>query len=224
MMKIAQKDYFHYTKSDWRSWAKAWRNSFMSGTFHAPTDKKTADVLMIAMLEDFLEAVTQEVPDLNMAIYLPTQGEVDLMPLFETCLDRGYRLLAPRVVGKAQLAWHRVSQLPQEAPDLYQQNHYGIWEPKASLELSQVVPHVVLVPCLMFDFKGFRLGYGGGFYDAQLKQWQADAKRLNQAPPLSLGVLYQETLIRSLPIDEWDVPLDAFLSEAGLSHVHYAQV
>jgi 5-formyltetrahydrofolate cyclo-ligase len=214
--RFEDRSYFHYTKADWRLWAKAWRNSFMSGTFQASTRKTNADAQIASLLDAVIQSTEKHLPSLNIAIYLPTQGEVDLTDLYVTCLDRGHTLLAPRVVGKAQLAWHGVSQFPQEVPDLWQQSHFGIWEPKASLAVFDALPHVVLVPCLMADFKGFRLGYGGGFYDAQLKQWQADAKHLTQAPPLSVGVLYQESIIRALPVDGWDVPLDAYMSEAGL--------
>ena len=218
--RFEDRSYFHYTKADWRLWAKAWRNSFMSGTFEPTTSKKNADSQILEMLDACLVSLAKQIPALQIAIYLPTQGEVDLTDLYIKCLERGHTLLAPRVVGKAQLAWHRVSQFPQDAPDLWQANHYGIWEPKASLDVFEGVPHVVLVPCLMVDFKGFRLGYGGGFYDAQLKQWQADATSLTQTSPLSVGVLYQETIIRALPVDEWDLPLDAYLSEAGLFSTH----
>ena len=218
-MKITQKDYFHYTKADWRLWAKAWRNSFMSGTFEPTTSKKNADSQILEMLDACLVSLAKQIPALNIAIYLPTQGEVDLMPFYIRCVERGHTLVAPRVVGKAQLAWYRIIQLPQDAPELWQKSLFGIWEPKASLDVFDGLPHVVLVPCLMADSKGFRLGYGGGFYDAQLTKWQANAKRFRQAPPLSLGILYQETVIRSLPVDEWDAPLDALLTEAGFLHI-----
>ncbi len=216
MMKIAQKDYFHYTKAEWRLWAKAWRNSFMSGTFHATRPKKKVDVLIASTLDAFLEEISKHCDTLTLAIYSPTQGEVDLTSLYAKCLESGHTLIAPRIVGKGQLLWHRVNQLPQDAPDLWQENHYGIWEPQTSLPVFEGLPHVVLVPCLMADFRGVRLGYGGGFYDAQLKQWKTEAKSLKQPLPLSVGVLYEETVIRALPVDEWDVPLDVVLSEAGL--------
>jgi 5-formyltetrahydrofolate cyclo-ligase len=214
--QVEDRTYFHYTKADWRLWAKAWRNSFMSGTFKAPTPKKQADAQIVSLLEAFFKTLAQQSPQLNIAIYLPTQSEVDLNPLFKACLERGHRLLAPRMVGKAQLVWHRVSQLLEESPEQFQQNRYDIWEPKASLTVFEDLPDVVLVPCLMVDFKGFRLGYGGGFYDAQLKQWQGDATAVEKPVPLSVGVLYQETVIRALPVDGWDFPLDAYISEAGL--------
>ena len=215
-MKIAQKDYFHYTKAHWRLWAKAWRNSFKSGTFHCERSKETVDVSIRSYLQRFLQSVQKNDQPLTLAIYLPTETEVDLSPLFLAWLEAGHTLVASRVVGKGQLAWHLIHHLPQDDASLWQKNRYDIWEPHASCDLFEGVPDLVLVPCLMMDVKGFRLGYGGGFYDAQLKQWQAEADRIKQSMPLSLGILYEETVIRSLPIDEWDLPLDLFVTEEGL--------
>jgi 5-formyltetrahydrofolate cyclo-ligase len=67
----------------------------------------------------------------------------------------------------------------------------------------------LLVPALACDRQGFRLGYGGGWFDRlrSAAHWRA-------VP--ALAVLPQGCLVEQLPHDSWDVPFDGWLHEGGL--------
>ena len=74
----------------------------------------------------------------------------------------------------------------------------------------EVQPDVLLVPLLAFDRAGFRLGYGGGFYDATLAALRA------KKPILAIGVAYAGQELASVPHDGHDAKLDYVMTEKEL--------
>jgi 5-formyltetrahydrofolate cyclo-ligase len=73
-----------------------------------------------------------------------------------------------------------------------------------------VVPEVLIVPLLSFDARGFRLGYGGGFYDRTLQGLRANGPRI----AVGFGFAAQE--VPEVPIDDTDQRLDFVVTENGL--------
>ncbi len=71
---------------------------------------------------------------------------------------------------------------------------------------------MVLVPLLAFDSAGFRLGYGGGYYDRTI-----EAMRQFETPPLFIGVAFGMQEVDSLPAEMHDQQLDGILTEVGVS-------
>ena len=70
-----------------------------------------------------------------------------------------------------------------------------------------VEPQVVIVPLLAFDAKGYRLGYGGGFYDRTLQSLRA------RGPVLAVGFAFGAQEVDAVPIDGFDQRLDAVVTE-----------
>ncbi|GAB4268718.1 MAG: 5-formyltetrahydrofolate cyclo-ligase [Pararhodobacter sp.] len=75
---------------------------------------------------------------------------------------------------------------------------------------APVVPRVVIVPLVGFDARGYRLGYGGGFYDRTLAGLRA------AGPLLALGYAYDAQELPEVPIDAHDQRLDGVVTESGL--------
>jgi 5-formyltetrahydrofolate cyclo-ligase len=73
-----------------------------------------------------------------------------------------------------------------------------------------IEPEVLIVPLLAFDARGYRLGYGGGFYDRTLQ-----ALRLRH-PVLAVGFAFTAQELPDVPIDATDERLDAVVTESGL--------
>ena len=134
--------------------------------------------------------------------YCSFNGEPDLAPLLAQ--QRSWGL--PRCEGKS-LLWHRwfpTSQWPLRT------GTYGIVEPDPNS--PQVEPHkvdLILVPCVACDVNGYRLGYGGGFYDRMLsdRTW---------ADKLTIGIVFEYARLPQIPRDDWDVPLGGICTESGL--------
>ena len=120
--------------------------------------------------------------------YLSVRDEVDTRELVRLAREDGKVVAAPRVTGPRSLAWHRV-----EAGDELEVSAMGIEEPAARGE-RRVDPaclgerSVALVPGLAFDEMGYRLGYGGGFYDTFLGRFRG----------VSIGLCRDAALMPSL--------------------------
>jgi hypothetical protein len=72
----------------------------------------------------------------------------------------------------------------------------------------EVVPQAVLLPMNGWDAHGYRLGYGGGFFDRTLAAMAAK--------PLVIGVTYELARIATIHPQPWDIPVDYVVSERGI--------
>jgi 5-formyltetrahydrofolate cyclo-ligase len=147
-------------------------------------------------LASFLERHRHQV----VLAYLAFRQEPDLRSLFETvpCI-----WAVPRTVERT-LLWHRYDL------ERLTVGNYGIPEPQ--LDCPAIDPSVAtlaLVPALACDHQGFRLGYGGGYYD----------RFLASHPLPTLGICFSEFVFPELPRDPWDQPLDGIATELGIRFI-----
>jgi 5-formyltetrahydrofolate cyclo-ligase len=132
--------------------------------------------------------------------YAAVRGEVDPFPLMAALHAQGHPLCLPRMQGR-QLAFHAWK--PGDA--LIVTGSFAIPEPGAKAKERR--PDLVLVPLLAFDRDGYRLGYGGGFYDRYLSEHRA--KRTIRA----IGIAYAAQQMETLPHTPTDERLDAVVTE-----------
>ena len=83
--------------------------------------------------------------------------------------------------------------------------------PEPTTDNLEMTPQLFFVPCLGFDLNGYRIGYGGGFYDKTF----AKLKKLNLFF-YTVGFAFDEQRQNKLPIDEYDYKLDFVLTEKQL--------
>ncbi len=134
--------------------------------------------------------------------YTSFRQEPDLSPLTQHHAHWGL----PRCVSK-QMQWHYWS--PQSKWPL-RKGAYGITEPHPKSPLVDLaMVDLMLVPAVACDVRGYRLGYGGGYYDRLFSQpqWQ-------QVP--AIGIVFEYARLPSLPKDVWDRPMTGICSESGL--------
>ncbi len=132
--------------------------------------------------------------------YRAIRGEVDIDAALSRLHDDGAMVTVPRVSGD------RMDFLPWTSGSETLTGSFGIDEP-INGEAVQFSRHdVVLVPLVAFDETGQRLGQGGGFYDRAIAAAGA-------ARPLLIGVGHAFQQVRSVPIEAWDMPLDAVVTE-----------
>lgn len=139
--------------------------------------------------------------------YLSVGAEVDTRQLIRAAWDAGKLVAIPRCVpGTNTMDWHRI----QGFDDL-ESGSFGIEEPPddpATLvdvpKAGQGVRAVALVPGYSFDQDGYRLGYGGGFYDVFLPSFGGAAVGLCRTAQLSAG---------PVPHDAHDIPVDVVACE-----------
>lgn len=135
--------------------------------------------------------------------FFPFKSEIDVLPLLARLESEGWITALPVVVGERQPLLFR-TWAPGEA------TVSGVWEiPVPPPPAKEVDPDVLLVPLLAYDSAGYRLGYGGGFYDRTLKKLRK-IKRVT-----AIGVCYLEQEIAQVPHGPDDQPLDFILTERG---------
>ncbi|MCG2584772.1 5-formyltetrahydrofolate cyclo-ligase [Massilia sp. TS11] len=133
----------------------------------------------------------------ELAVFWPLRGEPDLSAAYTALAEAGLRLLLPVVIARdSALAFSDWT--PGEA---MLRDPMGVAVP-AVLRL-RARPAAIVVPCLGFNAAGYRVGYGGGYYDRTL----AAAPR-----PASVGVAYRCQQVDFRP-DPHDIALDQILTE-----------
>ena len=134
-----------------------------------------------------------------MMVFYGTGREPDTVPLIQALLDRGKRVALPVVLPHRGMEARQVLALDRLVP-----NRFGIPEPDES---CPAVPKgeiaVALVPHLMVDREGYRLGWGGGYYDL----WLVDF------PGFTVCVCRPGRLLERMPREEFDVPVKLVLIE-----------
>jgi 5-formyltetrahydrofolate cyclo-ligase len=124
-------------------------------------------------------------------------------PLLRRLGQEGFRLAMPVMQGKGLPLLFR-AWAPGDAMD---RAVWGIAEPKA--DKPQLEPDILLVPLLAFDAAGWRLGYGGGYYDHTLRKLRA------QKPIVAVGLAFDEQKIDAVPHLDYDQQLDWLLTPSG---------
>jgi len=133
----------------------------------------------------------------TMGVYWPLAGEPDLRACYAELAQAGMRLALPVVMERnAPLAFTAWTPGEPMIPD-----EMGVQVP-AQLRFVERPP-ALLIPCLGFDAGGYRLGYGGGYYDRTLER---------QPRPHTLGIAYSNQQA-VFPHDAYDVPLDVIVTE-----------
>ena len=151
---------------------------------------------LMAWLTDCVEQTA------TIALYWAFKGEIDLQPLMDRWRAQGGRVLLPIVHEKnAPLLF-----APYRGLTSMQKGAYGILEPmyeEGELSAASEAISVLFAPCVGFNAAGYRLGYGGGYYDRTLGNWRAQGAKL----PITVGVADAWAQIDFAP-NEFDEPLD----------------
>lgn len=138
--------------------------------------------------------------------YLPIGAEADPRPAMAAHLAAGGRVCVPVTPPRGQplrfRAWHPKAALVA--------GPFGVALPASG---DWLVPTVLIVPLLAFDAAGYRLGYGGGYYDRTLAVLRAAAPA--SAPIMAIGLAFTAQQVAAVPRDATDARLDLIVTEAG---------
>ena len=147
-------------------------------------------------------------PDAVIGAYWPIKGEFDPLPVLHRWKEDGELLDKPQrrriglpVIDKTTKTmrfhvWYPGCPMEEDA--------YGIPKPK---DTEVIEPTLLLVPCVGYAVGGYRLGYGGGFYDRTLAQLQPR--------PFTVGLGFASGYIDDFEPEPHDQPLDAILNDYG---------
>ena len=148
-----------------------------------------------------------ELAGMHVAFCWPYKNEPDLRPLMQSWLaegNPGYAALLPVVIDAdralAFRAWTPTSPMHTD--------RYGIPTPTSGDFLT---PEALLIPVNVFDTRGYRIGYGGGYFDRTLASLRPR--------PIAIGVGFELARVDSIDPEEHDEPLAAIVTEAGVLRV-----
>lgn len=137
-------------------------------------------------------------------LYLSMRSEVETTGLLEMLLRSGKQVCAPVVdTERLELIPRRIQNLKTELV----RHRYGMLEPNATCPIFPTEQlQLIVVPGIAFDCKGYRLGYGKGFYD----------RFLMKCPhAIAIGLAYQIQLVEDTFPQAWDMPVQHIFTETG---------
>lgn len=180
------------------------RKALIEERLNLPDRLQRADLLQRVM-RIWLFGRTDQV----IGAYWPIKGEFDPLPALHRWKEDGELVDEPQlrriglpVVDKVHKtltfhAWYAGCPMEEDA--------YGIPKPK---DTEVIVPTLLFVPCVGYGPGGFRLGYGGGFYDRTLAALRPK--------PFTVGLGYTNGWLPDMEPEPHDVPLDALLNDNGV--------
>ncbi|MEZ5936246.1 MAG: 5-formyltetrahydrofolate cyclo-ligase [Alphaproteobacteria bacterium] len=187
---------------DWediRRWRKERRAALIARRQAiSQSERQRLNSLILKLVEQrFFETLKSAL----VGFYWPIKGEIGPHALIRRLIEHGARAALPVVVDKDRplefWAWH-----PGEPLDR------GVWNIPIPAERRVVQPTALLAPLVGFDGAGYRLGYGGGFYDRTL---EAVAQK-----PLTIGLGYEIGRLPTIYPQAHDIQMDAVVTEQGI--------
>lgn len=137
--------------------------------------------------------------------YVSVSSEVSTRMFIEGALSDGKTVAVPRCLPGHRLEFVAISSLDQLAPA-----PFNLLEPPkdlSALTVSQMDDSICIVPALLVDTKGYRLGYGAGFYDRFLSTYSGK----------KICLAYQQNLSKTeLPHTAFDVAVDMVITESDI--------
>jgi 5-formyltetrahydrofolate cyclo-ligase len=146
-----------------------------------------------------LRALLAERPGI-LGVYWPFRAEFDPRPLVEWAVAEGRVVALPVVIDKRGPLEYRAWRPGETLVD-------GVWNIPVPEKRNIVTPAIVLAPLVGFDAAGYRLGYGGGYFDRTL------AALSPRAWAIGIGFAVQE--LATIHPQPFDVPMDRIVTENG---------
>jgi len=137
--------------------------------------------------------------------FFSIKSEISTADLNEYLISKNKILSFPVVNPKSKILSFRKFKKNQNLVE----GSYKIPEPP--LENEEVKPNVMFVPCLAFDIQGYRLGYGGGYYDRTFAYYKSINHQF-----ISVGFAYDDQKVNSVIRDQFDYKLNYVLTEKQL--------
>lgn len=176
-------------KKKWRAEALARRNAIPS---EKRAEKSTAIVGQLLQSEDYRRAAC-------IFSYVSIGSEVETRELLAYALRDGKAVAVPKTGKNRKMEFLQIFSLE----DL-QEGRFGVMEPVSGMVRIPQGEDLFLVPLVSFDGKKNRLGYGGGYYDTYFAEHTGYRR---------IGLAFSEQKEQDLPTEEWDIPLDAIVTE-----------
>lgn len=180
------------------AWRKATREALVAARLALD---QTTLVALRRSIDQHLERAFPGLAGARLGFCWPIRNEYDARHLVRRLRERGAVTVLPVVVTR-------------DAPLVFRLWKPGIALAQGALDIPypadspEIVPQAVLLPVNGWDAAGYRLGYGGGYFDRTLAAMDPR--------PLVIGVGYESARIETIRPQSWDMPLDYLVTERGV--------
>ena len=161
------------------------------------------------LLAGYIVQLVKTFPKANtVSGYLSIGNEIETLPSLNALAVAGYQTCLPVV-------------LEMECPlgfrawtdgDLLEMGPLKTRHPIS--DAPDIIPDILLVPLLAYDLRGYRLGWGGGFYDRTLGAYQTEGR-----PVIAIGIGYDNQKIEQVPSDAFDMVMDWIVTEKKIIEI-----
>lgn len=169
----------------------------------AKMDKKISDTIVSLASYRFADILL---------VYHPTDYEIDIRDVIERALHDGKRVALPRCRKEDRsMKFHFIT-----STDELRSGAFGIKEPPETAPVFDPYdpanashPAACIIPALVYDREGYRLGYGKGYYDRYLPKFKGTR----------IGLLYSDFLVKAVPRGRFDLKVDVLVTEKGIKAI-----
>lgn len=135
----------------------------------------------------------------TIALIRPTDFEFNMNKIAEKAFLVGKKVVVPKSLAKRQLAFYEVDALSQ-----YTISKFGVEEPVSALLADKKAIDLIVVPGLIFSKKGYRVGFGGGFYDRFLADYQG----------MTCAMVFSEQIKEDWLPEVFDIPVQRIFTDS----------
>jgi len=177
-------------KAEKRAFYKSLRKSMK------PETKKSADRQIFEKLISFPKFKNSEL----ILTYISVNDETDTISLIKYCFENNKRVAVPKCLNKnGTMEFFEIKSFDDVNP-----SYFGLLEPSENCPVIRDFSNsLCVVPAFSYDIKGYRIGYGGGFYDRFLSKHNV----------LKIGICYDECIEENHLHDEFDINVDIVITE-----------
>jgi 5,10-methenyltetrahydrofolate synthetase len=186
------------TWQDINAWRKARRVELIARREAVPAEERQR---WNDAITKSLEAGLAVPPGTIVGFCWPFKGEFDARYAVRHWRDRGAIAALPEVTGKGQPLQFR--KWWPGAP-----MRRGVYDIPFPADTDVVVPDIAIVPMNGYDELGYRLGYGGGYFDRTLAKWRGGM--------VAIGVTYEALRLATIYPQPHDIPMDLVVTETGI--------
>ena len=177
-----------FSKSEWREWMRKLLQGSAEDTIRQASGNVNEKLKQLLTV--------REVKTLHS--FLPKDREIDIYPTIKWAMKNKLTVVVPRVLEKPKLKHLHLTDLKDLKPGRFGTKFPGD---------GKVHPgpyDLIIVPGLVFDMEGNRIGHGTGYYDVFLAK---------QKHAFKVGVCYRFQLVDKLPVESHDIVMDMVLTE-----------
>ncbi|MCL2529098.1 MAG: 5-formyltetrahydrofolate cyclo-ligase [Coriobacteriia bacterium] len=172
--------------------------------------RESEDALQRAAADALIKVHLEALPAFQAAqtifCYISMGAEVDTLGLLKNLLASGKTVCVPRCEGKAVMRAHVLTDMNE-----LHEGVLGILAPPADAPLLEPADlDLIVVPCLACDSSGFRIGYGGAYYDRYLGALPSGARAT------TVALCRESLLLEQVPRESHDIPVDIVVTDKGV--------